>query len=302
MTAITTTGFCNTPEFGTDPLPTFYEGALAPVAAGANCRQGGIAVVATSGSAAGYYTNGTAALGLVAMGIFQSSFDNTSGANGATGANTDGFGKLGASVRTGVFPLACGTTTDAITQANVGQPCYIIDNQTVGLTDGAGTRSVAGVIVGMDPAGTKVYVGIGPQFNELVAIRPANLSVATGAATTAAEAGIPFVLRSIFTAGTPGTAGDISIYTANAPFKFRVVDAFCIVTTGIAAKYITLRTATAAGGTAVTSAMSAATSGSLVRNALTTASQTIAAGGSLVIRLDDIGLAGEVFVTCYPSA
>jgi hypothetical protein len=45
---------------------------------------------------------------------------------------------------------------DAISTANIGADCYIVDDQTVALTNGTNTRSVAGKIFDVDSAGVWV--------------------------------------------------------------------------------------------------------------------------------------------------
>jgi hypothetical protein len=57
-------------------------------------------------------------------------------------------GAVTAEIATGSFFLANGTGSDAITQANVGANCYVINETTVGASS-AGTRPVAGVILGL---------------------------------------------------------------------------------------------------------------------------------------------------------
>lgn len=161
MTAIASTAVRDTKQLGFAPVPLEYAGSIAPVKTGVNCRQGGIAALSPSGANSGYYQPAvTAVLGQRCMGIFQQNFDNTLGSN----ASADASGVTGAKVKSGVWFMACGTSTDAITQANVGQVCYVIDDQTVGLTDGGGTRSPAGIIVGFDSTLGLPAIAIGPQF------------------------------------------------------------------------------------------------------------------------------------------
>jgi len=62
-------------------------------------------------------------------------------------------------VRPGVFKFANSANGDLIAQANVCADCYIVDDNTVALTDGGGTRSRAGKIVGVDSDGVWVVVG-----------------------------------------------------------------------------------------------------------------------------------------------
>lgn len=119
-------------------------GMSIPVKASTKCIQGGIAVLN-----AGYVAPGTAALGLIAIGMFEDTADNSSGADGA----------INARVRRGTFKFANSAAGDAIAQANVGGPCYIVNDQTVALTDGNGTRSFAGAVIQVDSDGVWVEIG-----------------------------------------------------------------------------------------------------------------------------------------------
>jgi hypothetical protein len=64
--------------------------------------------------------------------------------------------------RAGVFNRANSAGVDAIALDDIGKVCYIVDDQTVALTDGAGTRSPCGVIVDYDST-DGVFVQIGPK-------------------------------------------------------------------------------------------------------------------------------------------
>lgn len=100
---------------------------------------------------AGFAAPATEALNLVALGVAVKTYDNSAGADGAQEVVVDA----------GVFPFATGTAGDAITQADAGKDCYILDDQTVVKTDGTGTRSRAGKIVRVDSAGVWVLIGLG---------------------------------------------------------------------------------------------------------------------------------------------
>jgi hypothetical protein len=63
---------------------------------------------------------------------------------GMLGGTTNGA--VTVEVATGSFYLNNGTGADAITQVNMGAPCYVINENTVGLTSGSGTRPVAGIV------------------------------------------------------------------------------------------------------------------------------------------------------------
>lgn len=111
------------------------------LAAGAVAIAGGIAVL----NAGGFSQPGTTATGLVADGIYQETVANT-GANGA----------IAAPVLKGVFRLANSAAADLITIAEIGDICFIVDDQTVAKTDATGTRSAAGVIKDVDADGVWV--------------------------------------------------------------------------------------------------------------------------------------------------
>lgn len=234
MTAIASTGVFSNKGLSFEPVPTEYEDGNAPVQAGKNCRPGGIACIPLTGGNAGYYQPGATGLGLVAMGRFELAFDNTLGQNGSPDAN----GKLGARVRSGVFYYNCGTGVDAITQANVGQIAWIIDDETVGLTDGGATRSPAGPILGIDPISGLPWIGLGPQYilaasptggltpkvqtikGVLLALGTANVGgggVGTGAQFSLTSTSVIVPVISGIGTGVQGTHYQISARTNGAP-------------------------------------------------------------------------------------
>lgn len=96
--------------------------------------------------AGGYATPGATATGLVGIGRAEARADNTSGADG----------DMSVEVRKGVFQFANSQGGDAITTADIGADCYIVDDQTVARTDGTGTRSVAGKVFDVDSGGVWV--------------------------------------------------------------------------------------------------------------------------------------------------
>lgn len=56
----------------------------------------------------------------------------------------------------GQFFWGNSAAADAIAQADVGNLCYVVDDQTVAKTDGTGTRSVAGRIMEVETGGVWV--------------------------------------------------------------------------------------------------------------------------------------------------
>lgn len=111
-----------------------------PLAANAKAFAGALVVVAASGFGA----PGSTATGLTYVGRAEEFVDNTGGANGAKAVP----------VRRG---LAFKWVNDgSITQAHFMRTAYIVDDQTVAATDGTGTRSQAGRIVGIEADGVWV--------------------------------------------------------------------------------------------------------------------------------------------------
>jgi hypothetical protein len=108
---------------------------------------GGALVVLDS---SGWAVKASTATGLVVRGVAIAEADNSAGANGTINVETE----------RGVFRFANSASTDAITRAEIGDACYIVDDQTVAKTDGSSTRSVAGTIVDLDAQGVWVRVGI----------------------------------------------------------------------------------------------------------------------------------------------
>jgi hypothetical protein len=147
MSAATSTR--STVQQGNEPI-TFRNSY--PIGAGAKLIQGCLAALK-----AGYLVNASAdptqtivGVALYA-GLTNLNLDNTGG----------GAGAFQVTVTSGVFPFANSAGADAITAANVGAPCYVVDNQSVALTSANGTRPVAGIIVNV--AGPNVMVEIRPS-------------------------------------------------------------------------------------------------------------------------------------------
>lgn len=87
---------------------------------------------------------------------------------GATATGSFGVGRaedMATSTTAGVTPLRVGRGTfvfansaaaDAITAAEIGTVCFIVDDQTVAKTNGTNTRSPAGVVENVDANGVWV--------------------------------------------------------------------------------------------------------------------------------------------------
>ena len=114
------------------------------VAAGKKIFAGSLVVANANGMA----EPGLVAVGVGALGRAEYQVDNTQGADGA----------LTVKIRRGIFNFASGAGADAITAANIAQTVYVIDDQTVGLTNGTNTRSVAGRVFMVDADGVWVEI------------------------------------------------------------------------------------------------------------------------------------------------
>ena len=115
-----------------------------PVAATTKIYAGSVVML----NAAGDATKGATATGQIAAGRAEEQADNTTGAAGAKTVK----------VRKGVFRWANSAAADAITKAEIGDTCYIVDDQTVAKTDGTATRSAAGKIMDVDASGVWVQI------------------------------------------------------------------------------------------------------------------------------------------------
>ena len=102
------------------------------------------AIVAMNSS--GYATKGAVSATLKALGVAAAYSDNSGGS----------AGDLKVKVKKGVFRFGNSASSDAITLAEVGGNCYIVDDQTVAKTDGSAARSVAGVVMDVDSVGVWV--------------------------------------------------------------------------------------------------------------------------------------------------
>jgi hypothetical protein len=96
--------------------------------------------------ASGFITKGQTALGLRGVGMALAQVDNSGGS----------AGDLDIKFRPGSFRFANSSAGDAITKAEIGKFCYAVDDQTVAKTSGPNTRSVAGIVAGVDDNGVHV--------------------------------------------------------------------------------------------------------------------------------------------------
>ena len=97
-------------------------------------------------TAAGFATPGAVATTLKGVGRAKDLADNTGGAAGA----------IKVEVEKGVFRFNNSAAGDAITAADIGANCFIVDDETVAKTSGTNTRSVAGTVFDVDARGVWV--------------------------------------------------------------------------------------------------------------------------------------------------
>lgn len=113
-----------------------------PVAANAKIYAGALTVA----NATGYAAPGSTATTLTYLGRAEEAVDNTGGADGAKTVQVR---------RKKAFKFK-NSGADAVTQAELGKACYIVDDETVAKTNGTGTRSAAGIVVGVEAGGVWV--------------------------------------------------------------------------------------------------------------------------------------------------
>jgi hypothetical protein len=187
------------------------------------------------------------------------------------------------------------------------QAIEVIDGGTLVFTDGTGTQrtftnlpagwSLATEIRALS-ASTNTAVRVASNANAFSAPRPdqdIGPSRMAGVAEDAKGLAGVFHLRKDFTAGTTGSADDVTVLDS-ALFAFDILDAYVIVSTAKNSQTVTLRTATGGGGAALSSDMSVGSTGR-VRNAGTSIPQ-VAANGAIYLRRSDRDCAGTVVLLC----
>jgi len=97
-------------------------------------------------NATGYLVPATVATALVGVGCDNGVVNNTSGANGAAVLE----------YRIGTFRFNNAGAADLIAVADIGKPCFALDDQTVAKTDNTGARSPAGIVADVDANGVWV--------------------------------------------------------------------------------------------------------------------------------------------------
>lgn len=123
--------------------PTRTEGGLRTFQADAGVKIFEGALVVLDG---GFAQPGNTATGLVSVGIALEAVDNSGGAQGAAEVR----------VKRCVARFANSAAADAVTAAEIGATCYVVDDQTVAKTNGTNTRSAAGRVYDVDAQGVWV--------------------------------------------------------------------------------------------------------------------------------------------------
>lgn len=113
-----------------------------PVKASTKIYAGGLVCL----DASGWAVPGAAATTLIAIGRAEETADNSAGANGA----------INVTVKRGIFRWKNSASGDLIARAEIGDTCYVVDDETVAKTNGSSTRSAAGIIRDVDAQGVWV--------------------------------------------------------------------------------------------------------------------------------------------------
>lgn len=115
------------------------------VKAAAKIYKGGMVAIDAAGNAmaAGLLAGGTVRV----VGKASATYDNTSGAAAAFKVECE----------PGIFKFL-NHGADLVTKASVGALCYVVDDQTVALTNGTATRAPCGIVQQVDSDGVRVLI------------------------------------------------------------------------------------------------------------------------------------------------
>lgn len=100
-------------------------------------------------NSSGFLAPATTATDIKVIGRASRQIDNRDGANGDQTLR----------VERDIYAFANSSGGDEITVSDIGDTCYVVDDQTVAKTDGVSTRSVAGRVVDVDIDGVWVNFG-----------------------------------------------------------------------------------------------------------------------------------------------
>jgi hypothetical protein len=264
-----------------------------PLAA-AKVYAGSIGVI----DASGYLTKGSTATGLKCAGRINEQVDNSAG----------NAGDLRAEVENGIFRWANSAGGDTIARADIGNVCYIVDDQTVAKTSGSNTRSPAGIIEDIDSDGVWVRMGqdalVAPALSLLAA---GNLSDLGSAATARGNlgGGANKMLLDIRDINLVGATAEVKRVVS--PIAGTVDEIYSVIDGALTTGDATLTakigaTAITTGAITVTQAGSAAGD---VDNVTPSALNTVAVGDVLSITVggtNDAEKLGHVVFLITPSA
>ncbi len=103
-------------------------------------------------------------------------------------------------------------------------------------------------------------------------------------------------------AGAGGSADDVTLFSSALPFKCQLLDAYVKSDTTVSMGTVTLRSASGGGGTALSSAITAAAAGIVSRSAGVAGIATaLASGSSLYARRSDSAIAGQLVIEYIPT-
>lgn len=250
MTALASTETRNADQYAFGAIPSLIFNL--PVAASVNCRAGGIACVALTGADAGFAKPAIGSTTQIqVLGRFEESFNNSAGSNGGTSTDAP-EGRTYIQIASGAFWFKNSSSTDAIAAANRYGDCYVVDDQTVALTDGGGVRARAGIVLGVDS--TKgVLVLMGPAFNSAPNARNPKIQVVSPGAGTTLASGVKAVGGVSGTFSLTASSQIIPIHTsANSSTALGAQYVISSITTGAPGTAVFTVTATAAGATTAT--------------------------------------------------
>ncbi len=233
------------------------------VATGVQIHAGSLVCLNSSG----YAVPGSTATGLKAIGRAEEGVDNSDGSDG----------DLTVKVKVGTFLYGNSSSTDEITAADIGNLCYIADDQTVAKTSASSTRSPAGYIVDVNDEGVWVTTGLGLLVSPSGALTVANnLSDLASAATARGNLGVNKINLVIPVGSLTGTG----VFRTVAPISGTISKITSVTNGALATGDATLTSKI--GDTEITSgAITIAQSGSAagdVDNTTPSASNTVVAG------------------------
>ncbi len=126
------------------------------------------------------------------------------GIPGADAVNAGAAGAISIEVEIGCF--SWDINSGDITQANLDQLCYAVDDHTVSSSSSSGARPVAGRIIGLDPSTGGVFVDMGrdARGTDLIGLTAAGVAAAGPITLAGAVVGQPVkMVFGTLTAGGP---------------------------------------------------------------------------------------------------